>query len=188
MYLRMGALYGHAWKRDHGTNSDLSSVNAAEWATTLRGLSRKQIDAGLQACRAGGSEFPPSAPRFLAMCLGVPSLARVINELSKPALGRSRFTWAVWRLIDHHRLKSEDSRTADRMVRDAYEVVKEDVMSRRPLPEPPILLEGNAQSKPARVPHSREKVRQFLDVFGQALHEPGDDARSENETRKRNRE
>lgn len=160
----MSALYGHTWRRDYG--ADPASVNGAEWAATLNGLTRQQVDLGLQACRTGGSEFPPSAPRFLAMCLGIPSLARVKHELSKSTGARSKFTWAVWRHIDHYALRAtSDHREADRMVRDAYEVIREDVMARRPLVDPPVMIEHGGEPKASEeVAYSQDKTRRFIEL------------------------
>ena len=57
---------------------------ADTWAAALAGLTGAQIAEGLRACVAEGEEFPPNAPRFRAMCLGIPSLARVRLEFSAP--------------------------------------------------------------------------------------------------------
>lgn len=158
LWLRMGGLYGATWERDYGANPRSSA--GREWGLTLAGMSRQQIDAGLEACRVEGSDFPPSAPRFRAMCLGVPSLGRVKFELSKHFKFRSAFTRAVWRYLDVYAYRAASARDAERMLRDAYDVAKEAVMRGEPLPH--VVGELEAPKGRPHKPATREQMRKHL--------------------------
>ena len=96
------------------------------WGRALAGLSAQQVAAGIEACVAEGAEFPPSAPRFRAMCLGVPILAAVRSELrhGEP----SPFARAVWAELDVFRYKQASAEQADRLLREAYDLVRDRVM------------------------------------------------------------
>ena len=147
---RMTALYGHAWVSVHGVTphdkAGALSMSGDTWGRALAGLSAQQIAAGIEACVAEGAEFPPSAPRFRAMCLGVPSLAAVRSELrhGEP----SPFARAVWTELDTFRYKQASAEQADRLLRDAYELVRDRVMRGEALPEPPAAVIPHEARKP----------------------------------------
>ena len=134
VWLHMGGLYGHTWTSAYGDNP--RSVAGAEWSRTLAGLNREQVDTGIDACRAEGAEWPPSAPRFRAMCLGIPTLARIRLELQRGAA--SPFARMVWGNLDAYRYRHADTREADRMLRDAYELAREERMQGAELPAEPV--------------------------------------------------
>jgi hypothetical protein len=160
----MGALYGHAWTSSYGDNP--RNVNGSEWASTLAGFSRSDIDRGLDACRAEGAEFPPSAPRFRAMCLGIPSLARVKLELTREGVERSPFACLVWSHIDSYAYRNAAQRDAERMIREAYELAREDRMLGAPLPQVVASLQ---QDKPEFVPATPEQKAAHLERIRQEL-------------------
>lgn len=157
---RMTALYGHAWVNLHGVTphdkTGALSLSGDTWARALDGLGGQQISAGIKACVAEGAEFPPSAPRFRAMCLGVPSLAAVRSELrhGEP----SPFARAVWAELDVFRYKQASAEQADRLLREAYDLVRDRVMRGEALPEPPAAVIPHDVSKPTpATPEQRAK-------------------------------
>lgn len=147
----MLAMYGHTWATAYGEQPE--GATAETWASCLAGVSNQQIADGLHACLAEGGEFPPSAPRFRGMCLGIPSLAAVRLELRGGEHGQ--FTRAVWGNLDGYRFRQSSADAADRMLRDAYDFTREQVMRGQPLPEPSLAIE---QEKPVFKPASPEVV------------------------------
>jgi hypothetical protein len=132
--MRMGARYGHAWASQYGDKPD--SIAGAEWAETLHGLTLDQLATGVTADAARGAEFPPSSPSFRAMCLEIPSYARLRAAIGKPC--PSRFVMLVRMNLDMYRFARAEQSMADRMLRDAYEAAREHVMAGGALPEPPV--------------------------------------------------
>lgn len=130
----MAAMYGHSWASQYGTQPEGPAADT--WAAALAGLTGPQIAEGLRACVTEGEEFPPNAPRFRAMCLGIPTLARVRLEISHADAESCAFTRAVWRFIDGYAYRQASARDADRMLRDAYELAREETMRGVPLPGP----------------------------------------------------
>jgi hypothetical protein len=128
----MLGMYGHTWASAYGDAP--TGTTAETWASCLAGVSNQQIADGLRACVAEGAEFPPSAPRFRGMCLGIPSLALVRLEIRSG--GHGQFTRAVWANLDAFRFGQVSTDNADRMLRDAYELTREQVMRGQSLPVP----------------------------------------------------
>lgn len=129
-------MYGHTWSSAYGDAP--TGTTAETWASCLAGIGNQQIAAGLRACVAEGAEFPPSAPRFRGMCLGIPSLALVRLELRSGDY--SAFTRAVWGNLDPYRYGLASADNADRMVRDSYDLTREQVMRGEPLPTPSVAV------------------------------------------------
>lgn len=161
----MAALFGHTWTSAYGDNP--RSIAGAEWARTLAGLSRAEVEAGLDVCRVVGAEWPPSAPRFRAMCLGIPSFARVKDETLRSDAERSPFTRLVWGHVDGYAHRHADTRTADKILREAYDRAVEDRMSGTPLPDVVAVIEQQAAPKPE--PPTPEQVEQHLAEIRTAL-------------------
>lgn len=154
LWERMVALYGHAWTHVHGVSPQASdhdglTMSGSTWAGVLAGLSGSQISKGVQACIDAGGEFPPNAPSFRALCLGIPPLATVRSELrhGEP----SPFARALWAELDAFRYRQASAEQADRMLRDAYDVVHARVMRGEPLPVDPVaeIAHEKRESKPA---------------------------------------
>lgn len=156
---RMLAMYGHAWASQNGDHA--AGITAETWASCLVGITPEQIAAGLRACLAEGAEFPPSAPRFRAMCVGIPGLAEVRYRIRQGEA--TPFTRLVWQSIDGYRYRQASSDVADRMLRDAYELAREHVMRGNPLPEGSRELECD-EPTPAK-PASPEMASQHLSVI-----------------------
>lgn len=74
LWERMTHLYNHKWTAKYGEtavkqNNTLTDV-ARTWVAGLRGVTAKQMATGLQACCESGDDWPPSLPKFRAMCVG----------------------------------------------------------------------------------------------------------------------
>lgn len=128
-------MYGHAWASQYG--EEAIGVGAETWGAALAGLSAEQLADGLRACVAEGREFPPNAPRFRALCFGVPSFDRVTLEARKPDTA-STFTRAVYQHLDGYTLRNSTEDRVERLLLRAYNVVRESVMRGEPLPDAPV--------------------------------------------------
>lgn len=135
LWERMVAMYGHAWNSVHGVSPQDDggklTVDGDTWAKALAGVTGQQMAAGLAACLAEGAEFPPSAPRFRGMCLGIPSFASVRMDRDKA----EPFTRLVWASMDGYLYRHAAADRADKMLRDAYELAREHVMAGGDLPQ-----------------------------------------------------
>lgn len=183
----MLAMYGHTWASQYGDHA--SGITAETWASALSGISGPQIAEGLRGCVAEGREFPPGAPRFRAMCLGIPSLPRVKLELSAlrehanqpprfvPGTGGdteaqqapavSSFTRLAWSLIDGYGYRHASAKDAGRMLQDAYDLAVEQVMRGGDLPqESSGAIERHEAPKPV-IPETREeRIARLAEVLG----------------------
>lgn len=159
-------MFGHTWTSQYGPKPH--GIGGDTWATALGGVTPAQLADGLRATLALGGEFPPSAPKFRAMCFSIPSLAVVRNEILGRDTERTPFGRLVWQHLDTYRARHADADKADRMVRDAYEIAREHVMRGGALPEDPsALIERDAPMpvKPAApevVADVAEKLRAVL--------------------------
>lgn len=164
----MAAIYPHAWTSALG--DDPSGVAADTWASALSGLTPAQLAEGLRACVAEGREWPPSAGRFRAMCLGIPTLAAVRLQ-RQGKLPITAFARMVSQHVDEYAVQRAPSAVADRMLAEAYDVARELVMRGHPLPDEPvgaIAAEAPAPSKPADPAH----VSRVLGEIDQLLPKP----------------
>ena len=70
----MGAMYGHAWTANYGT--DPHGDTGRVWARRLAGIEGRQLAHGFELCeakakqdvQAGRPVHPPSLPEFAAWC------------------------------------------------------------------------------------------------------------------------
>ena len=78
---RMEQIYGSKFTSEFGNAIDF-------WfrAFTERKLSAYHLKQGLEACMDGGEQFPPSLPKFLAMCKPKKHEAHVEFEDKQPSL------------------------------------------------------------------------------------------------------
>ena len=132
-WLRMAALFGHTWASQYGDSPEGDAADT--WAAALAGVAGPQIAHGLREVLKLGSDFPPSAPRFRALCLGVPSLAEVKIDMRNASDCRRPFTRLLWQYLDSYTFTRSDTGHAERMLRDAYDLAMAHVMSGGALPE-----------------------------------------------------
>lgn len=167
LWAAMLATYGHRWAGAYGQNPD--GVAAATWATGLAGLTSQQIAAGLRACLTHGDGWPPTLPEFRVLCLGIPTLAAVRAELLRSDAERSPFTRFVWGLIDGHRYRQANADAAERMLRDAYELAREERLRGTPLPEAPVAAiadDTRRQPVPASPERAQAAIAECMDMLG----------------------
>lgn len=157
LWAAMLATYGHRWASAYG--QDPNGVAAATWAAGLAGLTAGQVAAGLRACLTFGDGWPPTLPEFRALCMGIPALSTVRAEMLRPDAERSPFTRFARALIDGHRYRQADAREADRMLREAYELAREERMRGVALPEAPIAIEDHTQRPPVPADPETAKAR-----------------------------
>lgn len=160
LWRRMLGLYGHTWASQYGDAPTGSTADT--WASALIGLTPQQIADGLRACVASGDEFPPNAPRFRAMCMGIPSFATVKRETLRPDAERSPFTRTVWFRVDVYAHRHASVRDADRMLQAAYDAVREEVMRGAVIDPPAALIEHDTSPKPQGIPATREERAERL--------------------------
>lgn len=163
----MAHMFGHAWVSQYG--ADPAGMAGDTWSAALAGLTPAQIGAGLDGALALGSDWPPSAPRFRALAMGIPSMAKVRQEIRHPTGERSPFTRQVWAFLDVYLFAKAEQAKADRMLREAYELTSEYVMRGGHLPEPIAgAIEAEKPAKPAPAPE--HVARQHLDAIAKQLH------------------
>ena len=171
----MTALFGHAWVSAHGMAATLPetgrlSIDGETWQRALVGITGAQLAAGLDACITEGGEFPPSAPRFRAMCLGIPSFARVRIEVGQLEAKRSPFTRHVWQFVDGYAYRQATIRDAERILRGAYDLAVETRMQGAELPVTPEFELTHEKPKPGcRTP---EVAKAALAEIDQMLNPP----------------
>lgn len=123
LWERMEAMFPGKWKRDNGvapvTADGPLTASGETWAMALKGLLPRQMGEGLAACMRMGLEWPPTPPKFRALCLGLPSLAQVEQEL-RPGQDRSQLAVLVRSLMDLHAFNGADGYQQSRMIAAAY--------------------------------------------------------------------
>jgi len=137
-YIRMAAMFGHTFTSQYGSKPD--GIAGDTWSAVLAGLTPQQVASGMREVVKLGSDWPPSAPRFRMLCLGIPSLAAVRNEfknVDRAERHRSPFARKLWQFIDSYAFGRADQDKADRMFRDAYDLTREHVMAGMELPATP---------------------------------------------------
>lgn len=165
LWQRMAEVYGHRWVSAYG--DDAGAGAGQTWAKGLAGLSAVQIADGLTAALASADEWPPTLPRFRAMCFGLPSFPAVRAEVNARNTRRSPFAVLVWSHVDAARYRMADADKADRLLREAYDLATEHVVRGGALPEP---REELAAPEPEpRAPASDECVRANLDAIRNAF-------------------
>lgn len=137
LWERMAAMFPGKWGRDNGPapmKQDGQLTIAGEtWLQVITGLRPSQIATGMAACMRESREWPPNAPRFLAMCHDIPSLSLVEQELG-PGRDRCGFTTLVRSKLDLHVYATADGQHQARLARDAYERAVRHVLDGLPIP------------------------------------------------------
>lgn len=168
MWERLAEIYGHRFTSAYGFDSQAAA--GITWQQGLRDLSAQQIATGLSACMASGEQWPPALPEFRAMCLGIPPLAVVTEQLLAGQAAASGFTRAVWSRIDGWRFKQADAKQAAQLIRDAYEGAREHVMRGGAVPDPATAAIARETAAPAPFRRADPEVaRQHLDAMRRVL-------------------
>lgn len=158
LFLRMAALFGHTWTSQYGRTP--GGVAGETWAAALAGLSNVELAHGLREVMKLGGEFPPSAPKFRMLCLGIPSFDFVRHALRTRQ--STAFVRLVWEFVDAHALAHADERGADRQLRGAYDLAREYILQGGRLnAEEQVLLERPAPAP--LIPADPEKTRAVFD-------------------------
>lgn len=172
----MAAIYGHRWTSAYGERCDddagVLTVAGDTWQRGLSGVSEQAIAVGLQGCLMSTDPWPPTLPQFRAMCLAVPALPAVTLAMRTRAL-TTPFMRLVWSYVDGFRLRTAEADKADRLIRDAYELAREHVMSGGAFPpEPTALIEQQPEVRKPADPVVAEKhmanIAAMLHVSGEA--------------------
>lgn len=145
----MAALFGNTWVSSYGASP--AGIGADTWAKALAGVTPLQIANGLRETLVLGSDFPPSAPRFRRLCFGIPSLLAVKGIMRRNEF--DRFVCLMRMKLDSYVFARVDQRTADRMLKEAYDEAAEHVMRGGELPPIPE----------AQIEHQREERRRASD-------------------------
>lgn len=142
------------------------------WARGLAGLNDVQIASGLSACLMASDDWPPTLPKFRALCFGLPSFATVRAELHDSNAQRSSFARLVWSYVDAHRYRVGDAERSDRMLREAFEEACAHIMHGGALPSSPV-GRIDAPKVPERRPAELETVRkccaELAALFGEEV-------------------
>lgn len=141
-WLLMAGQFGHSWTSQYGAAPD--GIGADVWSRSLAGMTGQQVAAGLRATLLLGSDWPPSAGRFRALCLGIPEFAAVRLDLRNAHAARKPFTILTWNFLDAQRYRNANQDKADKLLREAYDEAKAHVMLGGALPQPAV----------AEIPHT----------------------------------
>ena len=162
LWERMAAIYGHRWASAYGDAPErdgVLTVAGDTWSRGLSGLSPVQLGNGIEDCLASGEPWPPTLPEFRAMCLGIPSLFDVRQELRPGSPAPSPFARAVWSRLDGWAYQRAEAHAAERMLREAYAATRDAVMRGEPLPDEPVGILDHVKSE-RRAPASPEAARE----------------------------
>ena len=140
--LRMTLIYGHAWVSRYGDS--IESPGGAVWGRALAELTPNQIRIGIEACEQSASEWPPSVPKFRALALGIPSLAKARHQVGTSE--QTAFRRVLWRYIDSFQFRQATKKDADRMLNEAYELAVEAVLAGEKMPESDLAISHDAEA------------------------------------------
>ena len=169
----MIAAFGHRWSASHGElpvdDEKQATLTGGIWQRGLTGVTDSQVREGFERCIARADDWPPTLPAFRSLALGVPSLAQVKGELrtTQTQQDRSPFSRLVWQYLDSYRFARADVDTAERMLREAYELAHDYVMRGGPLPEGSLAIAPPPPEQ--RTPASDETAKANMDAIAEIL-------------------
>lgn len=161
---RWASALGESPLEDNGT----ATLAGALWAQELAGFTEAQILDALQHFISQGHDWPPSLPMVRVQCAGIPSLNTVLLELRDRNAERTGFTRLVWSYLDTYCLKTVDADKHDRMIRDAYDLARENVLAgRESIPEesPAIAAPVVEAVKAENVPPAESSIEEARRVL-----------------------
>jgi len=144
IWLAMSTIYGHRWISGYGAQPNTLAVQL--WGEGLEGLDETQIKTGIQACFKLTDEWPPSLPQFRKLCLDIPPLMQVKQDMRQSH--RPPFTQFVMGFLDHWNYRQADQYHAEKLLRQAYDLAVHHRMNGALLPEPPAALLENKVPAP----------------------------------------
>lgn len=166
------AAWGHRWTSQLGDlpfNDDGTlTVAGSLWIHQLAGISQRQVLEAL-AEFAGSSDWPPSLAQIRKRAIGIPTLDQVRLDLGAKAHG---FTRLVWSYVDAWAFSRADQRTADSMLRAAYDFATEQRLAgtEYPDPQPDAPRKLQAPEPKAVSPEKIAQARADIEaIFGQAV-------------------
>jgi len=179
LFGQLRAIYP-AWKQAWTSESLYRSAKAA-WTQALldAGVSDwSLIERGLAWCRASGSDFIPSAGKFIQHCwpspaeLGAPEVEQAYREAhrySHPAMvGHERWSHpAVYHAaikVSRHSLQVMPLKATQQMFAEAYRAVLQRMACGEVLSEPPLALPADVKTKgdPAKANAALAAMRQSV--------------------------
>lgn len=149
----MLATYGHRWESAYGRHPE--GVTAATWSVGLADVDPEDVAAAARDCLTFGDGWPPTLPEFRAIALGITSLAQVRADLDREDAHRQPFTRMVWRRIDAWNYRHADANQGERILREAYQLARDDRMAGTPLPE---TLQSVTYAPAPTEPHQRDEA------------------------------
>lgn len=174
---RMAAVYPNRWRAAMGDSPQGAdgrlSIYGDTWAKGLAGLEPEELARGLEACIARADAWPPVLAEFRALCLAIPTMAAVREDLRREHAERDPFTLMVVRRLDLHRYRFEEARVADRLLAEAYNGAHEARMRGEPLPERLVQVE---HSPAPVVPASPASAQAHLETIRRELGLPDPEA------------
>lgn len=160
LWLRMAEIYGHRWTSAYGENPEAGA--GGTWAKGLAGLSPSQLADGLSASIISADPWPPTLPEFRARCVGIPSFAAVSAEYREVAHSNSRpvspFARLMYQYLEYGRYREGDRKTADKALRDAYELASDHLLRGGDYPPEPVAVIARAPVPPQPEPTEEERA------------------------------
>lgn len=166
VWARMSAIYGVPWTSRNGISPEREpggklTVAGDTWSRALAGIADGLIATALGDCLLRDSEWPPRPGDFRAMCLGVPTLEAVADQLITRRAPITQFGRLVWqKLRDPYTFRVADAWRQDAMLRAAFSAARQAVMLGEPLPPEPAAFV--AQQQPERKYPTNEQVRAYI--------------------------
>lgn len=164
--------WGHRWTTHFGDLpvDDTGALTLAGnlWAQGQAGFNADQLLAALGKFVEQGDDWPPNLPMLRAACCGIPSLNAVRLELRDRDAQRTGFTRLVWGYLDSYQLGRADTEKHDRMIRDAYDLARENVLAgRESIPEesPAIAAPVVETVKAENVPPAESSIEEARRVL-----------------------
>lgn len=155
--------YGAKWTSGYGAlpvdSAGKLTMAGMIWGKGLGPFTREHVLSTMSNYIAGPDEWPPTLPGLRRRCFAIPELAALKREFAPGTGERSAFARLVWSFLDAYRFTRAESDTADRMLRDAYELAVEHRMRGGALPEPAAAIE---HVEPERKPASPEVAAAHL--------------------------
>lgn len=144
VWQRMAAMFPGNWVRQNGlgpvNKEGLLTSSGEIWLQVLAGITPRQVADGLASCLRAALQWPPNPGRFRAMCLMLPALPEVEQEM-RPGQAQSGFTVLVRSKLDLHAYASAESGfQQQRMLADAYERAVKHVMDGGAVPAAAVAL------------------------------------------------